>query len=420
MTDNEADQARVLARFLDQLPLGVFVLDASGRPYYANAMAEKLLGQGVTSTSADQLGTTYQAYIAGTNTEYPVARMPVVAALRGEVSKVEDIEIERPDARVPLKVWATPVFNPSGTVAYAVAAFQDISERRAAEAAARTSQQRFQSAFDHAPIGMALVDPDGRFIKVNPALSEITGYSEAELLETTCGALSHPGDHADDERLLERLLAGDIPRYQLEKRYRRRDGVQVWTLVARSLVVDPEHGPLYITQIEDIDARKRAERDLVEMTLHDPLTGLANRLLLRERLESLAARHARHDGTIAALYVDIDGFKRVNDEFGHAVGDDVLVHVAQHLSSCLRRTDTAARIGGDEFVILLDGLHGEQEAQEVARRVGTVISAPVEAADTEIVVTASVGVASRAQAGWDADELLREADAAMYRVKSGR
>src|SRR2546423_11957752 len=109
MTDNDADQARVLARFLDQLPLGVFVLDASGLQYYANAMAEKLLGQGVTNASTGGLGEMYKAYVAGTEVEYPTARMPIVAALRGEVSKVEDIEVERLDARVPLKVWATPV-----------------------------------------------------------------------------------------------------------------------------------------------------------------------------------------------------------------------------------------------------------------------------------------------------------------------
>src|SRR3954471_10649368 len=111
MTDNDPDQARVLARFLDQLPLGVFVLDASGRPYYANAAAEKLLGQGViASSTTGESGEGYKAYVAGTDTEYPVTRMPIVAALRGEVSSVEDVEIERPDARVPLKVWATPVF----------------------------------------------------------------------------------------------------------------------------------------------------------------------------------------------------------------------------------------------------------------------------------------------------------------------
>ena len=416
----EEEVENLFVRFLDHLPFGVFVVDPTGRPFYANAASEKLLGRGATSeVLPGDLAEAYQAYVAGTNQAYPTSQMPLLRALEGETSTVDDMEISRPDARVPIEVWASPMYDRSGNLAYAIAAFQDISERRQAEAAFRASEERFRAAFDHAPIGVALVSLDGRFVDVNPAMCEITGHSAEALLGKSLQAVLHPDDLPADLALMDRLVAGEIASYRLEKRYLRPDGSSVWVLLARSLVTDAHEDRVFVVQAEDISARKDFEDQLVQRSLHDDLTGLPNRALLRDRLSHGLAQAERQGAALAVLYLDLDGFKAVNDRLGHAAGDELLMEVATRLRATLRTSDTAARVGGDEFVVLCEFLRDDEEADKVSERIASSVGRPYDLSPGRAFVTASIGrVLSRG--GDDPEAVLARADAAMYAVKARR
>ncbi len=417
----EPEQAADLfARFLDHLPVGVFVVDHRGRPVYANAASEKLLARGATSeVGAGDLCGAYQAYVAGTDQEYPAGRMPLLRALEGDTSTVEDMEIARSDARVPIEVWAGPMYDRSGNLAYAITAFRDVSDRRQAEAAFRASEERFRSAFEQAPIGVALLNLDGTFVDVNPAMCNITGHSAEALVGQSFQAITHPDDLQADLALMDRLVAGEISSYRLEKRFVRPDGSTVWVLIARSLVADAQDDRFFVVQAEDISARKAFEDQLVQRSLHDDLTGLPNRALLRDRLRHAMAQAERQRAALAVLYLDLDGFKAVNDRLGHAAGDELLVKVANRLQACLRTTDTAARVGGDEFVVLCEFLRNDHEAGKVSERIASSLARPYELTQGRALVTVSIGLALPRR-GEDPEAVLARADAAMYDVKARR
>jgi len=300
---------------------------------------------------------------------------------------------------------------------------QEISERGRRESEAgeidqglREVQERFESAFDNAPIGMALIAVDGRWLQVNDALCRITGCTGQELKATTLRAITHPDDADLDAQSLKQLLAGEIPNYQVEKRYRHAWGHYAWVLVTSSIVHDEHLNPLYIvTQVQDISERKEMAKRLEYVVDHDFLTGLLNRRHFEQELAKETERSARYGGPGAVLLIDLDNFKDVNDTFGHRAGDDVLKGVAGLLRQRLRHTDIVARIGGDEFAALLTQTDAEQAqivADEVVKALGRETAV---LADQTIRITASVGVAMFD--GLTDVEVLAYADIAMYEAK---
>jgi diguanylate cyclase (GGDEF)-like protein len=184
-------------------------------------------------------------------------------------------------------------------------------------------------------------------------------------------------------------------------------------------VPDASGEPEYLISLsEDITERRKAESNIAHMAHHDALTGLANRVLLRERLE-MSLRAVRRDGTLAVLYLDLDHFKSVNDTLGHSVGDELLKVVAGRLRDCVRPFDTVARLGGDEFVIVLTGLEKPQDAESLARRVRETIAAPIELDGQQIIPDASIGISVAPDDANDAEQLLKNADMALYGAKAG-
>lgn len=312
------------------------------------------------------------------------------------------------------------VRDPEGQPVYSVAQIENVSERLQAQRALCEAEERFRRAFDDAPIGMALVAPDGEFLRVNRPLCELTGYSESELLRRTFQDITHPDDLAADLDQVRRVLAGEIRAYQMEKRYRRSDDRLVWVMLSVSLVRDGEQRPLYfVAQIEDITTRKLAERELQHLADHDPLTGLLNRRRFNEELERELARARRYGGRAALLVIDVDRFKLVNDSLGHRAGDDVLRAVAETLRRRLRTTDVVCRIGGDEFAVLALSADGDDSARTIASDVADAIrSQTILTTGTAVEVTVSIGVAALDPATpAEADELFVAADNAMYRAK---
>ncbi len=280
-------------------------------------------------------------------------------------------------------------------------------------------------AFTHAPIGMALVDAvqtPARMLLVNRALCELVGASAEELVGAEMASILHPDDAATDLEAMTHLLAGDTEGFQLEQRLRYADGQTVWVMLHGSLVRDADGRPLYcIRQLQDIEERRRFEGELGYLVDHDPLTGLVNRRGFVRELNRQLAYVRRYGAGAAVLFIDVDDFKSVNDSFGHSVGDELIVSVAQAISARLRETDMVARLGGDEFAVLLPHASGT----EAARLSETLLEAIRAAADATLPephgrVTASVGITAfqdpPAEVG--ADDILIDADLAMYAAKA--
>jgi diguanylate cyclase (GGDEF)-like protein/PAS domain S-box-containing protein len=281
------------------------------------------------------------------------------------------------------------------------------------------ARELFQTAFEHAPVGIALVTPDGYYTRVNQALCDFLGYSERELLGLRWQDVTKPSRLAEDSRQTARLLRGDISSYQLEKEYVHARGHHVWGKLSAALVRDSAGEPLFfVCQIEDIGARKLAEQKLVHQALHDPLTGVGNRLLFMDRLGHALARADRHTSPVAVLFFDLDHFKNVNDTLGHRAGDEVLITSAKRIQAVLRPSDTVARLGGDEFALLCEDMAAEQDVVLIAQRLCESFVEPMSIGGESVAITASIGIAF-AQKGDNADILLGHADAAMYRVKEG-
>ncbi|MDQ1709108.1 MAG: hypothetical protein QOG49_493 [Frankiaceae bacterium] len=302
---------------------------------------------------------------------------------------------------------------------------RDISQRKAVEKQLRSSEVRFRSAFDNAPIGLMMVDlreaHRGVLLKVNRALCVMSGFSPEELIGIEFQRLIHPDDFATATTAMAQFTdtGGSQQRFQMELRLVRRDEGVRWTALSVSAITDDDGKPNYaLAHVQDITERKESEAKLTQMALHDTLTGLANRALLMEQLEQAISRSARQGGQIAVLFIDLDRFKVINDSLGHDAGDELLVTVAERLNSCLRGSDVAARLGGDEFVVVCENVADSTEALGVAHRLEQAIGSPTTIKGVSTTITASIGVVIAA-AGASADSLLRDADAAMYKAKDG-
>lgn len=277
-----------LHSILDQLPTAVFVLDRDGKPFYANEAATDLLGKGVDPAKGSaNLADTYGAFIAHSDERYPIRRMPVVRALRGETSTVDDMVIRRPGGDVEIEVWGAPILDDNGFVRYAVASFKDISQRR-----------------------------------------------------------------------------------KLQRQIRL-----------------------------------------------DPLTGLGNRPALRSDLDRAIPRLRRNDKFLAVLFVDLNGFKEINDRFGHLEGDRILVEVGERIRKVSRKSERPYRVGGDEFVLVCDDISKKEDAEKVAGRLHHEIERPLEIQDQSIQLSASIGFAVTREADVSPERLIMLADSDMYERK---
>jgi diguanylate cyclase (GGDEF)-like protein/PAS domain S-box-containing protein len=306
----------------------------------------------------------------------------------------------------------------SEILAGGVAVVLDVSARRRADQAAQHPREHLELVFDQAPIGMGLLDQDGRWVLVNHALCDITGYTSTELIGSRFHDIAHPQDADNDVAQRRQLLSGEIPAYQAEKRYFNAAGESMSALLAISLVRDRDGAPLhFIVQLQDISERKRLEERLRHLADHDPLTGLRNRRLFEADLELQVGRCQRYGESAALLVIDLDGFKQVNDRHGHGVGDEALRALARTLTRRLRTTDLLARLGGDEFAVLLphiDRPRTERVAADLARVIAT---CTVDAGDTVLHLSGSVGFTLIDREARDDEQVLAEADRAMYAAK---
>jgi diguanylate cyclase (GGDEF)-like protein/PAS domain S-box-containing protein len=281
----------------------------------------------------------------------------------------------------------------------------------------READERFRSAFENAPIGMAITEPDGRIIKANPAIGEIVGRRPEDLVGTDVVALTHPDDRESTKSEMQHLISSGTNGYHMEKRYLHSEGHEVWVSVSVSCVRDAEGRPEYMLgQVEDIHERRALRERLAYAAIHDPLTGLPNRELFMDRLDVALRRADRGGHELTVIFLDLDRFKLINDSLGHDAGDQVLCAVADRLSGVMRATDTLARFGGDEFTVLCEDVRDERDVLDLAERLIEAMSEPVELQVGEIFVSLSVGIAL-SRPGETGGSILRNADIAMYRAK---
>ncbi|CAN5838724.1 EAL domain-containing protein [soil metagenome] len=304
--------------------------------------------------------------------------------------------------------------------AYAFTITRDVTERNAAQRALRDSEERFRSLVQSSRDGIFVTDGAGQLTYVSPGAAAILGYSAEDLVDHSERDLIHPEDLHVRNTALSRLQEEDSPQPMAEVRMKHHDGSWRWVeTVDTNRLADHAVGGV-ITNFRDVTGRKLTQDAVAHRALHDPLTSLPNRRLLDDRIETALARATRTRKTVAVLFCDLDGFKRVNDRFGHDNGDKVLIEIAQRLLGVIRPGDSLARLGGDEYVAVCGDLTGPQEAGAIAERMARAIRAPIELEGKELVITASLGVVTANEdqpAHGGAGALLRNADATMYRAK---
>lgn len=329
-------------------------------------------------------------------------------------------------AATALPVGAAPAAGASVValvVGLAIAYRRHLAELRHAEEIERAlgaSEQRFRLAFENAPIGMALTDPVGRFVRVNSAYCRMIGYEERELLGNTFSLFTHPEELEMDRGYLERMTRGEIATFQREKRYLHKDGHTVWGLVSVSAVRDVDGRLAYfVSQVLDVTERKRMEEHLRVLVEHDALTGALSRHRFLAELEKELRQPAGGGAQGAILFIDLDGFKGVNDSLGHQAGDRVLQRVAEAARASVGPGDVVGRFGGDEFVVLLRGA-GEQEAVRVAQSILQRFASGRDEGVEAPVVSVSIGVALFPVHGHNPQRILAAADSAMYEAKRRR
>jgi diguanylate cyclase (GGDEF)-like protein/PAS domain S-box-containing protein len=293
-----------------------------------------------------------------------------------------------------------------------------ITEQERISTALVESEEHFRNAFDYAAIGMALVSPEGNWLRVNRSLCEIVGYSEAELLVSDFQAITHRDDLGSDLAEIYRMLAGEILTCQLEKRFIHHLGHDVWVSSSASLVRDAQGQPLhFIFQIQDVTERKRAEAAIQTLSLADELTGLYNRrgfvAFCEQHLNSLH----RSDKSLAIVYADLDGLKQVNDSYGHKEGDRALIKTAELLKETFRSSDVLGRWGGDEFTVLA-AIEPGGSVETLISRLENQFESYNATKVSPYKLSLSLGVALlKADGSQSMEDLMAHADAAMYENK---
>jgi diguanylate cyclase (GGDEF)-like protein/PAS domain S-box-containing protein len=395
-------------------PVGMALLGEGSRFLEANESLARMLGH--TTDELARLTFPDVTHPADLDLDVGLARKLFDGEIPGY--QIEKRCVSKSGETIWINLTASVVRDVAGSAPYGLAIIENITDRKGAEKALRDAKERFASAFDNAPIGIALTSLAGDFLQVNRALCRMTGYSEEELLAWQFQDLSHPDDIDAERPYLGQVLSGEIRSYQIEKRYRHADGHTIWVLVSMSMVTDSGGQALHIIlQAEDVTERRLAEEQLVHRSLHDPLTELPNRMLFMDRLGQALRRDERRPGSVAVMFVDLDHFKVINDSMGHEAGDQVLGVIASRLQSILRPGDTVSRFGGDEFVILCEDILDERQAVRIADRLARTVAQPLPLPTGDVVVTASVGIALAMDATDRPEALIRDADAALYRAK---
>jgi diguanylate cyclase (GGDEF)-like protein/PAS domain S-box-containing protein len=285
--------------------------------------------------------------------------------------------------------------------------------RLLAEHAARQNEARFRSLVQHSSDVIIVTRADGTVRFVSPSATRVFGYDPAEMVRHTIAELLHPDDRERAATFFRSAAQSPGVTGPVEWRFRQPDGSWLNAEILATNLLHDASVKGVVLNTRDVSERRRLEEQLTHQAFHDPLTGLANRALFRDRVSHALALAQRRGSLVTVLFLDLDDFKTVNDSLGHAEGDRLLIAAAERFLACARSADTVARLGGDEFAILIEGADGKDGLPD---RLGAAMSHPFTLSGNQVRVTVSIGVAS-ASADDSADDLLRNADMAMYAAK---
>ncbi|MDR1969601.1 MAG: EAL domain-containing protein [Burkholderiaceae bacterium] len=390
---------------LDALNDFVFVADLDGRILHHNRAVSKILG-----------------YAPGTLTGQPIANLsPPAYQAEAAVIAADIAAGQRQRALLPLQCTDGSQITVDGRIVNGywngqpaqIGIARDVSEQLIAE----ERQKLAASVFDYAHEGIMITDPDGRIVEINAAFSELTGYSRSETIGQTADLLKS-GHH---KKSFYQQMWQDIrvAGHWSGEIWNRKKSGEIFVEHLTISAVRGQHGEIshFVGIFSDITLIKEHQQRLEQLAHFDALTQLPNRTLLADRMQLAMAQCARSGKILAVCYLDLDGFKPVNDSYGHAAGDRLLIAVAQRLKECVRTCDTLSRLGGDEFVLLFSNLDNDRKADHAVERVISALAQPFIIDGHPLQISASIGVTLYPQDGADSDTLLRQADQAMYSAK---
>jgi diguanylate cyclase (GGDEF)-like protein/PAS domain S-box-containing protein len=401
-----ADAARPVERLVHTDADYVLLLTPEGRLLAASANLETHLGWDLARAASEGILSAVEDEAQKAALTALQTRVQTTGSARGTV------QLHSRTGLIWLDVAAKHLTDEPGSPVHVSA--RDVSDDIEAAAQLLASEQQWRVAFEHSPIGGALLDEDGSILLVNDALCSMLGWREHEITRMGLSdVLVHEGGPAW-EPWWAGLLDGSGTDVVLDNRVRTADGRLLWGRLSASCVPTASTTRRVMVQVQDITERREAELQLANRALNDGLTGLPNRFLTRQWLASALEDHPGQD--VGVLYCDLDRFKVVNDSLGHAAGDSLLSQVAERLRSSLRPEDLVGRVGGDEFVMVIEGIRGAAELADIADRVAEALALPVELGGHLHAVTLSLGGAVGTHPD-TTDEVLMRADMALLRAK---
>ncbi|CAA7624159.1 bifunctional diguanylate cyclase/phosphodiesterase [Magnetospirillum sp. UT-4] len=407
----QQDEIRKLALVADTTSNAVVITDAEGRIEWVNAAFTRMCGYGLDEVAGRRPGD----FLRGPATCPDTARRLSEALQRGESFAGTLVNYTKAGRPYWVEMDIQPIRGEDGRVERFCAVESDVSQRKADEIALK----RAASVFRHTVEGILITDEGGTILDVNPAFSEITGYSAAEAIGQTPRILKSDRHDHEFYRVLWHTLE-QVGFWRGELWNRRKSGevfLEFQTITRIPAGADGVPGG-YVAIFNDITEVRRKDERIAHLAYHDPLTGLPNRTLLLDRLDQGLAMASRDGSHLAVLFLDLDRFKNVNDTLGHQRGDDLLKVVGERLGDLIRASDTLCRLGGDEFVVVLTDSPEERAVSAVADRIIEAVGRPVELGGTVVQVGTSIGIAMSPTDGSDGVTLMKNADAAMYAAKA--
>jgi diguanylate cyclase (GGDEF)-like protein/PAS domain S-box-containing protein len=394
---------------------GVFVTDRNGLITFSNPEAQRLLGWSET-VLLGQDGHKLLHHSRADGTPYPVEECEINRVLiSGQAFRSHDEVFWRKDgSMLPVSVSVTPIIHDQQVLG-SVLAFHDIIERKKAERALADESTKNAMLLRTASDGLHVLDMKGNLLLASDAFCRMLGYTMDEIVGMNVSQWDAQWSAAELQEIVGRLVDQD---QIFETRHRRRDGSQFEVEIHACGVVINGQRLLYAAA-RDITERKKAAERVHHLANYDLLTDLPNRALLNDRLQQALAKARRDSARMALMFLDLDKFKPVNDRLGHNVGDLLLKEVAVRMQCCVRESDTVARVGGDEFVVLLPSVEDEHASQMVAQKILATLEQPFVLAGHQIHISASIGIAIYPEHGEDEHLLIKSADQAMYQAKHG-
>lgn len=392
---------------VENSPAGIITCDLNGNITTVNSVAVKLLG----SPSAEATKQV-NVFTFGPLIECGIADSLKQSLETGETVISETFYTTKWGKKVYLRMHCAPLHNFSGKTIGVQSIIEDFTDNKKAQ----DQLQTYYHVIEHSPVAVLISDDKGNVEYINPKYTELTGYTPDDIIGNNASML-YAKDRASEEYYQEILnVVGGGKVWHKEVFNERKNGEGYWENISISPVLD-ENGLIYhfVVLKEDITKRREESEKAKYLAYHDSLTGLANRSLFYDRLMIAVANAARYQSRLAVMFLDLDGFKKINDTYGHDTGDEVLKAVADQLKTIMRKGDTVARMGGDEFTLIVPEFEDVADVKFVAEKILKSMQQPLTA--KQLLVTPSIGIAFYPQHGTNHEALLINADKAMYQAK---